>query len=240
MFEFLSLIFLISVVSCVGGASISQAVPSFSNEQHIDKPHTISDLVSSAWKDFHSSMNKTWQRVKLMAGMPETNGTIQDSMGQDSPQVTTETTTAHPEVQVYSAEFTNNKTTNDSFLTNTEVTTDETKSNNDECEEQSCLTWRVLKILGTAVGVGFIVSIFSPVLFYFIILNIGYLCYGITFLALALSCKADKGIQIGQKLLTACQEIGGSSLQNMFSPFPIFLSWLGSASIIGWLVWPYF
>jgi hypothetical protein len=111
MFEFLSLIFLISVVSCVGGASISQAVPSFSNEQHIDKPHTISDLVSSVWKDFNSSMNKTWQRVKLMAGMPETNGTIQDSMGQDSLQVTTETTTAHPEVQVFSAEFTNNKTT---------------------------------------------------------------------------------------------------------------------------------
>jgi hypothetical protein len=49
-----------------------------------------------------------------MAGMQETNGTIQDlqdSMGQDSPQVTTETTTAHPEVQVYSAGFTNNKTT---------------------------------------------------------------------------------------------------------------------------------
>jgi hypothetical protein len=114
MFEFLSLIFLISVVSCVGGASISQAVPSFSNEQHIDKPHTISDLVSSAWKDFHSSMNKTWQRVKLMAGMQETNGTIQDlqdSMGQDSPQVTTEKTTTHLELQVYSAEFTNNKTT---------------------------------------------------------------------------------------------------------------------------------
>jgi hypothetical protein len=112
MFEFLSLIFLISVVSCVGGASISQAVPSsFSNEQQIIKSHTISDLVSSAWKDFHSSMNKTWQRVKLMAGMPETNGTIQDSMGQDSLQVTTETTTAHPEVQVFSAEFTNNKTT---------------------------------------------------------------------------------------------------------------------------------
>ncbi len=115
MFEFLSLIFLISVVSCVGGASISQAVPSsFSNEQQIIKSHTISDLVSSAWKDFHSSMNKTWQRVKLMAGMQETNGTIQDlqdSMGQDSPQVTTETTTTHLELQVYSAEFTNNKTT---------------------------------------------------------------------------------------------------------------------------------
>ena len=51
-------------------------------------------------------------------------------------------------------------------------------SNNNDCDEQTCLTWRVLKILGTAVGVGFIVSIFSPVLFYFIILNIGYLCYG--------------------------------------------------------------
>lgn len=114
MFEFLSLIFLISVVSCVGGASISQAVPSsFSNEQQIVKSHTISDLVSSAWKDFHSSMNKTWQMVKLMAGKQETNGTIQDlqdSMGKDSPQVTTETTTTHPELQVF-AEFTNNKTT---------------------------------------------------------------------------------------------------------------------------------
>lgn len=117
MFEFLSLVFLISVVSCVGGASISQAAPSsFSNEQQIVKPHTISDLVSSAWKDFHSSMNKAWQRVKLMAGMQETNGTIQDSMGQDSPHVTTETTTAHPEVKVYSAEFASNKTTVNNVL----------------------------------------------------------------------------------------------------------------------------
>ena len=40
------------------------------------------------------------------------------------------------------------------------------------------MTWRILKIVGVAVGVGFIVSLFSPVLFYFIILNIGYLCYG--------------------------------------------------------------
>jgi hypothetical protein len=54
--------------------------------------------------------------------------------------------------------------------------TDEENSN--ICEELTCMTWRILKIVGVAVGVGFIVSLFSPVLFYFIILNIGYLCYG--------------------------------------------------------------
>jgi hypothetical protein len=57
---------------------------------------------------------------------------------------------------------------------------------------------------------------------------------------MALLCKADKGSQLGEKLLTACQEIGGYSLQNMFSPFPIFLTWLGSGCLIGWFIWPYF
>ena len=62
----------------------------------------------------------------------------------------------------------------------------------------------------------------------------------IAFISMALSCKADKGSQLGEKLFTACQEIGGNSLQNMFSPFPIFLTWLGSGCLIGWFVWPYF
>jgi len=109
MFEFLSPICLISVISCVGGASISQAVP-FSNEQHIVKSHTISDLATSVWRDFHSSLSRAWEKVKLIAGMQGTNETIQESMGQVPPQVSTETITAHPEVQVYSAEFANNKT----------------------------------------------------------------------------------------------------------------------------------
>lgn len=57
---------------------------------------------------------------------------------------------------------------------------------------------------------------------------------------MAATCKAQKGRQIGEKLCTACQDIAASSLQNMFSPFPIFLTWVGSGCLVGWLVWPFY
>lgn len=115
MFELLSPIFFLSVVFCVGGASISQAgSSSFPNEQHIVKSHTISDLATNLWKDMHSSMNMVWEKIKLFARMTDrpTNKTIRDVMGQDSyPTQVTETTTALPQLKVLSVDFTNNKST---------------------------------------------------------------------------------------------------------------------------------
>lgn len=115
MFELLSPIFFISVVSCVSGASISQAgSSSFPNEQHIVKSHTISDLATNLWKDMHSSMNMAWEKIKLFARMTDrpTNKTVRDGMGQDSyPTQVTETTTALSQLKVLSVDFTNNKST---------------------------------------------------------------------------------------------------------------------------------
>ena len=114
MFQLLSPIFLISVVSCVSGASISQAgSSSFPNEQHIVKSHTISDLATNLWKDMRSSMNIAWEKIKLFAKMTDrpTNKTVH-GMGQDSyPTQVTETTTALPQLKVLSVDFTNYKST---------------------------------------------------------------------------------------------------------------------------------
>lgn len=44
--------------------------------------------------------------------------------------------------------------------------------------ETSCFTWRILKIVGAAAGAGFLVGLFSPVMFYFTITTIGCLGYG--------------------------------------------------------------
>lgn len=63
---------------------------------------------------------------------------------------------------------------------------------------------------------------------------------GIILISLTIVCKANKGRTLAEQYFTASQHIGASSLQNMFSFIPIVLTWMGSACLIGWLMWPVF
>ncbi|XP_032798460.2 uncharacterized protein LOC116935221 [Daphnia magna] len=231
MAELISPLLVMSVISYVGGASISQVASSssFLNQEHPVKSHTIPDLAIGLWSEVHDSVSMAWDKLKAATGMQDKE--IANSIDQGS-KIAQAAETFPASRHVEDKPIINHA----NHFQTTPTTIDETKSG--ECEESTCWTWRMLKIVGIAVGAGFIFSLFSPVLFYFIILNIGYLIYGITFLLMAARCKADKGSQIGEKLCTTCQDIAGSSLQNLFSPFPLFLAWVSSGCLVGWLVWP--
>ncbi|XP_057369333.1 uncharacterized protein LOC130690335 [Daphnia carinata] len=233
MAELISPFLVISVMSYVSGASISQVASSstFLNQEHPVESHTVPDLAIGLWSEVHSSVNMAWEKLKAATGMQDKEIANNIDQGFKMAQ-SAETIPAPHHVEDKPV---SNQT---NHLHTISPKTDESESG--ECEESTCWTWRVLKIVGIAVGAGFIFSLFSPVLFYFIILNIGYLIYGITFLLMAARCKAEKGSQIGEKLCTACQDIAGSSLQNLFSPFPLFLAWVGSGCLVGWLVWPFY
>ncbi|KAI9558806.1 hypothetical protein GHT06_015595 [Daphnia sinensis] len=237
MAELFSSLLVMSVVSYVGGASINPVASSssFLNQEvqeHPVKSHTIPELAIGLWSEVHDSVSMAWEKLKAATGMQDDE--IANNIDQGSKMAQSAETITAP----HHVEEDKPATNQTSHLQTTSTANDET--NTGECEESTCWTWRMLKIVGIAVGAGFIFSLFSPVLFYFVILNIGYLIYGITFLLMAARCKAEKGSQIGEKLCTACQDIAGSSLQNMFSPFPLFLAWVGSGCLVAWLVWPFY
>ncbi len=190
MFEGFSILSIIVVLSTANGASISQSGPSTAaNQQNLMGANTV--VSSKLWNDLSTRLHLGWEQFKWAAGAV-TNKTIQaidDLVSSNTPQsdpppeffLITEKTQNNPvtppTIQVYQEKdlgFTK-KVIEETNSTTTVIS----EERRDECDnETSCITWKVLKIVGSAIGIGFLIGLISPVLFYFTIITIGCCCYG--------------------------------------------------------------
>lgn len=84
MAELISPLLVMSVISYVGGASISHVASSssFLNQEHPVKSHTIPDLAIGLWSEVHDSVSMAWDKLKAATGMQDKE--IANSIDQDS------------------------------------------------------------------------------------------------------------------------------------------------------------
>ena len=180
-----------SVVNC---ASISQAGSSFTRQVSDDglKPQTISPDVS--WSEINQSLLSGWERLKLMAeslinnniripytiSIPQSNSPSDPAYEKfkNHPTEASSETDLNQFKKLHQGESENQtQPARNSSISGQSATSVDDVSNN-SCEESNCFPWKILKIVGTAVGGGFLIGLVSPILFYFIITLIGCICYG--------------------------------------------------------------
>lgn len=192
------------ISSFVYGASISQhtdGFSSYSKQQEMGTQiHTITDLATEFLNEIPSNIYKGFDKLKFISDTFSSNIILNQ---EDTPLIN-EVSTAKPgqqveermhhqkdsaTVTVSSSAF--NLATNESHISkngshnstliNPPITSFEMDgASYAECEETGAnfCTWKILKIVGAAVGAGFIISLFSPVLFYFTITTLGCFCCG--------------------------------------------------------------
>lgn len=191
MFEGFRIFLIIVVLSTANGASISQSVPSTTtNEQNLMGANAV--VSSKLWNDVSTRLHLGWEQFKWAAGAVS-NKTFQaiddlvissNKLQSDPPPefiLITEKTqndpVTPPTIQVYQEKdlgFTKKV-----ILETNSTTTVISEERRDECDnETSCFTWKLLKIVGSAIGIGFLIGLISPVMFYFTIITIGCCCYG--------------------------------------------------------------
>lgn len=184
-----------SVISSFAyGASISHVDGfSFSKQQKVNTHiHTITDLANGFWNEIPSKMYMGLDKAKSIEDTLASKTFLNNAdpiMNEDSTAKSADSEKVLASVFITSS--TVNMATNESHNSkngsqiNTtfilpSITSFEEDGEAYECEETgaSCFTWKILKTVGASVGAGFIVGLFSPVLFYFIITTLGCLSYG--------------------------------------------------------------
>lgn len=199
-----------SVLSYINSASIAQhedGYQALTEQRNLRKEtHTITDLATSFWSELplKFQISKGWERSKQFAEMlanktlqvfdsltlptvKKNNDTIPAASQNSSSKTAlnqTEATVVNLTITQHSETKINNSTINPVKISEVSSPANVINNEDDKCEESpdlSCLNWKILKVVGSALGAGFVLGLFSPVLFYFAIITVGGIGYGIVY-----------------------------------------------------------
>ena len=187
----LHFVFVYSVfLHTIDGASVAQTdngYQTFTSQRNVRKDtHSITEVATGFLDEVPSKLHisQGWQKAKNMAEMVANktyhvlNGLVMSSsvINKDNNGDPTKNTST-PLEKTSTLSNSSNQTLRESSLAPVSVKSIDA----DKCEESpdlNCLNWKILKTVGASIGAGFVLGIFSPVLFYFIIVTIGGFGYG--------------------------------------------------------------
>ena len=181
----LALVTSVLFVCRVNGASISQARFDTIGMQQEANINTAPNLTyTPIWKNASSPIYVGWEHFKWVfeavtnKTFQTIDGLVSNRVQSDPPpeiiQITEKTPATEPLTPSPKGQDVEQK-----HLNSTHRLPETNTTKIPECDEAvGCVTWKVLKIVGAAVGAGFLVGLITPVLFYFTIIIIGCILYG--------------------------------------------------------------